>query len=215
MKQDTLYDPADRVTDVNSPQVPINGGALGVPNVHKIFDFNGNITTLQDPDGNKTINTYDALNRLKTTTDAFGIEIFYTYDSVGNRTSIKDGNTNTTSFTYDGFNRLLTTIDPAGNQTTFNYDPINKIQRIDAIGQTTSYLYDKRNRLTNTVYASSLALNSQRISSYDDIGNLLSVTEPLKPTANVAYSYDALNRPVTDTSNGELIVTATTPQEID
>ena len=131
-----------------------------------------------------------------------GITVTNTYDQVGNKLSVQDGNGHTTSFAYDGLNRLLTTTDAAGKSTTLRYDALNKTQRVDALGQTTTYLYDVRNRPSNVVYASNAAANSQRNYAYDSVGSLLSVTEPNETAANVAYTYDALNRAVTETSGG-------------
>ena len=199
---DTVYDDANRVTDVNAPAVPLNGGGSSRPNTHTTYDKNGNVLTLQDPNGHTTTNTYDALNRLLTSTDAAHIVVTNTYDEVGNKLTVKDGNSHTTSFAYDGLNRNTSVTDAAGKVTTLKYDAMNKTQRVDALGQVTTYLYDVRNRLSHVVYASSAAANSQRNYAYDSAGNLLSVTEPAKTAASVAYGYDALNRVVSETSQG-------------
>jgi YD repeat-containing protein len=199
---DTLYDAANRVTDVNSPQVPVAGGSAAGPNVHSTYDADGNVLTLRDANGHTTTNTYDLLNRLLTSKDAAGITVTNTYDQVGNKLSVRDGNLHTTSFVYDGLNRNIAVTDAAGNATQLRYDGLNKTQRIDALGQVTTYLYDVRNRLQHVVYASSTAANSQRDYAYDGVGNLLSVTESAKTVANVGYTYDALNRVVTETSQG-------------
>jgi YD repeat-containing protein len=101
-----------------------------------------------------------------------------------------------------GLNRNTTVTDAAGHATTLAYNALNKTGRTDALGQATTYLYDARNRLQNVVYASATAANSQRNYAYDSDGNLLSVTEPAQTAADVAHSYDALNRAVSETSDG-------------
>ena len=131
------------------------------------------------------------------------ITVTNTYDQVGNKLSVQDGNLHTTTFAYDGLNRNTAVTDANGKSTALTYDALNKTQRTDALGQITTYLYDSRNRLTNVVYNSVVAANSQRNYAYDNVGNLLSVTEPAKTAANVAYTYDALNRAVSETSNGQ------------
>jgi len=194
----THYDPANRVIEVDQPAV-----SAGTPKTFTTYDKNGNVLTLTDPNGHTTTNTYDALNRLLTSTDAANITVTNTWDQVGNKLTVEDGNNHTTTFTYDGLNRNTSVTDAAGHATTFQYDAMNKTQRIDALGQTTTYLYDVRNRLSNVVYASGAAANSQRNYAYDNVGNLLSVTEPNKTAANVVYAYDPLNRAVSETSNGQ------------
>ncbi len=198
---DSVYDAANRVTDVNQPAVTV-GGTSSRPNTHTTYDFDGNVHTLRDPNSNTTTNTYDALNRLLTSTDALSITVTNTYDQVGNKLTVEDGNSHTTSFAYDGLNRNTTVTDAAGNVTTLTYDALNKTGRTDALGQATTYSYDVRNRLSNVTYASTASANSQRNYAYDNDGNLLSVTEPSKTVANVAYAYDALNRVVAESSNG-------------
>ena len=200
---DTVYDADNRVTDVNQPSVTFNGTSTQ-PNTHTTYDSDGNVLTVRDPNTHTTVNAYDALNRLHTTTDAAGDVVTNGYDQVGNKTSVEDGDgaTHTTNFSYDGLNRNTQITDATGNATKFTYDGLVKTQRTDALGQVTTYSYDVRDRLSNIVYTSTAAANSQRVYAYDYVGNLLSVTEASKTAANVAYGYDPLNRVVLETSDG-------------
>jgi len=200
---DSVYDAANRVTDVNAPAVAAPGGGTARPNTHSTYDQNGNVLTLTDANSHTTTNTYDTLNRLHTTQDAASITVTYEYDEVGNRTRVKDGKNQSTIFAYDALNRNTMVTDAGGFVTQFRYDGMNKIQRIDARHQVTSYVYDDRNRLLAVSYASADANNSLRNYTYDKVGNLLSVTEPAKGgVADVAYTYDGLNRQITETSGG-------------
>jgi len=199
---DSVYDAANRGTDVYQPSVPVSGGSPARPHIHTDYDLNGNVLDIIDANTHETANTYDFLNRLLTTTDAANDTVVNTYDEVGNKRTVEDGNLHTTTFCYDGLNRNTFVIDAASKKTQFRYDGLNKTQRIDALGQTTTYTYDDRNRLQHVIYNSTATANSQRDYAYDFVGNLLSVTEDTKAAAYVAYTYDPLNRVVYETSNG-------------
>ncbi|MEZ0297551.1 MAG: LamG-like jellyroll fold domain-containing protein, partial [Candidatus Methylacidiphilales bacterium] len=199
----TIYDNADRAVDSYAPAVPLPNGGMGQPHVHTSYDASGNVLSVVDPLGRTTSNTYDLLNRLLTTTDAANITVSYEYDAVGNRTKVIDGNNHATTYTYDGFKRNLTSTNPLLQVSTFVYNAVNKTQRIDAQGRVTDYTYDLRNRPASVVYGSTAAVNSARNFTYDDGGSLLSVTEPAKgAAATVSYTYDALNRAITETCGG-------------
>ncbi|TCO81905.1 RHS repeat-associated protein [Chthoniobacter flavus] len=199
---ETAYDEANRPVTVTAPPVLLVGGAQAVrPATTKGYDAVGNVLTVTDANHHTTTNTYDFVNRLQTTTDAANITVTYGYDEVGNRISVKDGLNQQTTFAYDGLNRNTTTTDAAGKTTTLGYDALNKVSRTDALGQLTSYGYDLRNRLTSVTYPAPGTDN--RTYGYDLTGNLLSVTEPAKgSTADAGYTYDALHRVLTETSNG-------------
>lgn len=199
---DTMYDAANRVTKVEQPSVAIFGGGSQRPTTLTEYDRNGNATKVTDPNGHETVNTYDKLNRLVTTTDAESIVVRNEYDLVGNRTAIVDGKNQRTEFTYDGLKRNLTVKD-AGNKTTFQYNAVDKTARVDAMGHRTEYGYDLKHRLTTVNYVGRTQDN--RVMTYDATGNLLTVTEPdasKAGKADVAYSYDALKRQLTETSGG-------------
>ena len=196
------YDPANRKLTQTSPSVPLYPSGVGRPQTSYAYDKAGNILTLTDPDGHATTNTYDALNRLLTTTDGAGNVVTNGYDDVGNKTSVQDGNGHTTTFAYDGLKRNTRITDALGHATAFTFNALLKTKRTDAVGEDTTYTYDSRNRLTDVAYAVHSLDN--RHQTYDAAGNLLAVAEGNQPSnrADVAYTYDALNRVLTEKSNG-------------
>jgi len=201
----SLYDAANRKIKVTAPAVPLSGHADYVsPVTQSIYDKVGNVLQVIDPNGHTTTNTYDPVNRLLTTTDGAGITVTYQYDAVGNRTQVKDEKGNATNFTYDGLKRSTSITDALAHATLFGYDALNKVARTDANGQLTTYGYDLRNRLLTVTYGPNAPpAPADRTYGYDPAGRLLTVTEPaLGGAADVAYTYDALNRVTTETSGG-------------
>lgn len=170
------------------------------------YDHGGLPRFVKDARGFVTENRYDNLGRLEftiaptmngaTATTQFG------YDAVGNRTLVKDGKGNETHFTYDHGNRVLTQTFAGGDQIVNTYDARNLRTRTDAFGTaeayTTQYSYDLEDRL-KTVDPPGMGL---RTYFYDEVGRLEDVTEADNPTANVSYTYDALDRVETETSRG-------------
>src|SRR4029434_10862757 len=87
---------------------------------------------------------------------------------------------------------------PLGEATTFLYNGVNKTLRSTPLDQT-SFEYDARNRLKEVRYSGHP--DDNRTYFYDPAGNLLNVTEPTSEgVRDVSYSYDALNRVLTETS---------------
>lgn len=216
------YDAARRLLSTRSPAIPVNGGAAVTTVVAYAYDYNGNVTSTTDANGHVTLNTYDAHNRLTSTTDAESRTTRFGYDNGNNRVVVIDGNGQATRFTYDHQHRVTREAQVDGGDlstelgvwTVTHYDAMNKTRRVDlmagaeATGSATDYRYDQQNRLVGVVYhqdptqpANPLAPLS-RIYSYDEVDNLLSVTEPGKPEANVVYTYDERNRVLTEVSQG-------------
>lgn len=198
----TEYDDANRPVRAKAPAVvDPSDSASKRPTVITTYDANGNVLSVTDANGHTTTNVYDTLNRLTSTTDAAGITVSYEYDAEGNRTKVTDGNLHSTLFEYDGLNRNTRITNVANQSTSFAYNALNKTSRTDANGQTTSYTYDNRHRLITVSY--SIDSSGNRTHSYDPVGNLLSVVELGKGgKADVAYTYDALNRVITEISGG-------------
>jgi RHS repeat-associated protein len=208
------YDQANRLVETIYPAVPVypSGSPVAATTLTG-YDFDGNILTVTDEDGNATVNTYDALNRLTTTTTApvpgtpdDNIVEQFGYDPVGNRTQVTDGKGLLTTFTYDGLNRLLTTTYDEGTAAatvvTESYDALNKVARTEGTGRVTQYGYDVLNRIASVDYESATVDNL----SYgrDTVGNVLWVVHPNEAGSlrDVVYNYDRLNRQLSENSDG-------------
>ncbi|WP_009961005.1 RHS repeat-associated core domain-containing protein [Verrucomicrobium spinosum] len=195
------YDEANRMLTHKGPLVTKPDNTTARPVTVTTYDKSGHVLTVTDPNGKVTTNTYDDLGRLETTTDAEGMVVTNEYDKVGNRTAVIDGKNQRTEFEYDGLNRNTVIRDALNRETVFVYNNVNKTARVDAMGQRTEYGYDDRHRLETVTYVGRTADN--RSYDYDAVGNLLGVSEPGKAgKADVAYTYDALNRPQSETSGG-------------
>ena len=167
-------------------------------------------TTITDPLGNKTVHTYDSLNRITHITDSLGGQINYAYDADNNRIGItnQDGQTtkfsydaqgniasitdalgDTTAFTYDAKNDLLTTTNPKDKTTKFSYDANGNLLSIeDALGGTTTFTYDG----TGELKAKTDADGHTTTYGYDSSGDLTSVTDA--PGAITRLGYDGIGR---------------------
>ncbi len=220
----TLYDDANRPTYTFTPTVSYmaaNGTMISGHHLvtGRAYDQNGNVLSVHQGTASSAAassatfdrisanNTYDALNRLLTTTDAAGIIVKNFYDEAGNRVALVDGLSHANTFTYDGLDRLLTTVYPGSLTTTFTYNALNKLSRTDALGHITNYTYDSRNRQTGVSYTGSLqSINLWGVTSYgtegralhyDNAGELIAVAENYannSTVSNVAYAYDGLGR---------------------
>jgi RHS repeat-associated protein len=198
-----FYDENNRMFATWAPQVAVYGGGNTRPTTTNTFDKAGNIIKTRDAKGKEVEMQYDILGRLTNTVDAVGNTISFKYDANGNQTHLTDGNANTTIFAYDGLNRKIKTTYPlVGDSSDYElaeYDLIgNRVERTDCNGAVTEYAYDNRNRLDLVTYSGSRT----RHYKYDDAGNLTNVVESADSNADVSYTYDALNRVVTETSVG-------------
>ncbi len=125
------------------------------------WDENGNLLTATDPDGSYTF-TYDALNRVETTAQPFGVSQTFTYDANGNRLTATDSEGGVLTSTYDNLDRLLTR-ELAGTGVTpmkaaWDYDAIGDLETVTRAGKSggswvtagvTTYTHDDLGRTTN------------------------------------------------------------------
>ena len=149
------------------------------------YDWDGRITAMIDPDGNRVIYGHDLPNNRQEITDRRGNVTVYHYDDRGNVTGKVDPLGHETLWTYDERDNRLTETDPLGHTTAYTYDADNnQLSETDPLGNTTRSTYDaKGNVLTTTDPA-----GNQTVYTYDDHGNLLTQTDA---TGNVtSYSYD-------------------------
>jgi RHS repeat-associated protein len=156
------------------------------------YDANGNQTDITvDPLGlnQQTIQAFDALNRLSTTTDANTGETAYGYDARDNLTSVTDAEGLTTSYSYDEYDRLIEQDSPDTGISTFGYDAAgNRVRQTDARGITTRYSYDALNRLTFIDYPND---NQDVTYTYDSclhgVGRLCQMNDE---SGTTTYAYD-------------------------
>lgn len=185
------------------------------------YDANGNLEHLRDPEGKNTLFSYDALNRLETTTnelldnsttvydahnnvisvtDYRGLETTYAYDGLGNRTQQTSPDTGITQYTsYDGAGNVLTMVDAKNQSTSYQYDILNRVDLVTYNdGTQADYIYDQginaKGRLNSvsTLDATSAVLNSVSW-GYDTYGNVNSKAENINGvTLTSAYVYNTI-----------------------
>jgi YD repeat-containing protein len=159
------------------------------------YDAVGNRTQITDPLGTITTNSYDALNRLATTTDPAGTTQ-YGYDGIDQLTSVTDPRNLVTSYTIDGLGNTAQQISPDTGNTSNTYDDDgNLLTRTDAKGQTTSYQYDALNRVTQISYADGNIIQYSYDQGQNALGRLTGITDA---TGSIAYTYDAGGRLLTE-----------------
>jgi len=230
----TLYDAANRPTFTFTPTVSYlsgNTSGNGALVTAREYDANGNVLKVHQgtasslsPSGASfdritANNTYDALNRLITTTNAADIMASYYYDEVGNKVAVVDGAGLAYKFFYDGLNRPLMEATPGWSDIGFTvhvYNAVNAVteayiaQPGDDLVCAKNYTYDQRNRLLGLEYvgvAGSTISSSNPATTpatcnytYDAAGRLLAVKESLLDAnltmSNIAYAYDSMGRVV-------------------
>lgn len=120
------------------------------------YDPNGNPTAQVAPDGVRTGNEYDPLNRLRRSlADVGGIEAEtrFAYDALDRLIKVTDPKGLDTEYVYDGLGNLLELRSPDTGVTSYTHDAAgNRLSQTDARGITTLYSYDALNRLTDIAY---------------------------------------------------------------
>jgi RHS repeat-associated protein len=117
------------------------------------YDVLGNLTQVEDEDGNTTSMTYDWLSRKTAMTDPDMGSWSYDYDDNGNLTTQTDAKNQTIEMDYDALNRLVEKEYSSANMTdvSYTYDEGDngngqRTGMADSSG-TTTYKYDARGRL--------------------------------------------------------------------
>lgn len=181
----TTYDTHNQpVTIVN----PSGETTRTVYNTHFLNSIGQRVlqTTVTDPLGNQTIDTYDAANRLveTETLNPFGKQIFHqqmAYDLCGNRTRIS--------------NYLFgKNIDPKKIDTVFDYTPDNQVSLCIedancATQKITRYEYNAYRQKSATIKPNGVRLEC----SYDALGRLQTLSSS-DQTVAYTFAYDLNNR---------------------
>jgi len=204
----TLYDADGEVTETIDPlgrmttslydgdgrlvsQTWYNAQGVVVNTESFTYDADGNMLTAQNDSGTYTM-TYDALNRLITTQDPFGLTLTYTYDADGNRTQVQDSLGGVTNYIYDADNELTSEQFGGTGQTPLRID-----LTYDADGEI----------LTETRYSNLAGTQVVVVSSYTynndgQITSLVDVNGSGNTVADFTYTYDQAGRLTSDDSLG-------------
>ncbi|TWU37529.1 tRNA nuclease WapA precursor [Novipirellula aureliae] len=187
---DYVYDSGGRLIR----RIDAMGGAINFR-----YDAEGNRVLLQDPVGNITTWTYDALNRVTEERDPF-----YWVEYVAANAGEFDGKTGATYLdqilvaNQKPSGASLATNQGAAHVRAFGYDPEgNQTEVIDRNNRRREFDYDRSGRLLEERwYAENDGPLVETIAfAYDTIGNLISTSNG---TTKHVYTYDTLNQVTSD-----------------
>ncbi len=155
------------------------------------YDADGNKLTASDFSGTYTM-TYDALDRVISTEDPFGLTLTYTYDADGNRIETQDSLGGVTTYVYDADNELISEQFGGMGQVPLRID----------------LTYDGRGELSTETRYSDLAGTQVVVQSFytynadGDLTNLLDRNGAGTIVANFTYTYDLDDRVTTEDNLG-------------
>ncbi len=151
-----------------------------------------------------TTYTYDALQRVSTTTNAVG--------STGNAyngwtLSVIDPNGKIKDYIKDAYDNLSSVVEHATSSTyttAYTWDLNKNLTKItDALGNVRNFTYDGVNRrlTAQDLHDSTDVTFGSWSYTYDDVGNLTQQIDPKSQTVN--FTYDSLNRQKTEDYTGQ------------
>jgi RHS repeat-associated protein len=184
------------------------------------FDDAGRNIGIDYPTGTDTSLSFDNANRCTSMVDATGTtsitfndaseitvldtpqgDVEYTYDAAGRRATMEQVGVGTTTYTYDAASHLTALQNAFAEDTSWLYDDAGRVtkQTFDT-GAYTNVDYDVRDRVTAITHKnSSNATLSSEVYDYDNVGNLV---EKTVNSVTTEYSYDDVDRLLTEARSG-------------
>lgn len=170
------YDNASRLWKTTDPR---NGTET------RLYWPDGQLKSIQSPEGNKTTYDYDTSGRLTTLVEPNGnapgatvsdYTWTYSYDNAGNRIGESHPDGGTRQVSYDALNRPTQWTDALNHVASATYDANgNVLTRTDGLNHATSSTYDKLDRKKTETDER----NKTTTYAYFSTGELQSVTTPL------------------------------------
>ena len=202
-----IYDGAARLQKVQQKPDPVGQPTLVYETVIT-RDDNGNTTRVVQANGVQTDYSYDALNRLSSSTShpttGASLVTQLTLDGNGNVVTRHTADGVDTTYTYDSLNRLTQVTATGLAPISYGYDELSRrTSMIDGTG-TTSYSYDRMDRLTAATQP-----NGSLSWGYDLDSNRTGITYP--DALAVTYGYSNADRlsTVTDSASRQTTYTYT------
>ncbi|MCC6489356.1 MAG: RHS repeat protein [Candidatus Hydrogenedentes bacterium] len=155
------------------------------------YNFNGDLTQIDSPNGTTVTYTYDNARRLTGMTDDLGNKITYTLDDAGNiLTETRKDPANvlkyTHSQTFDEMSRLLTSVGAgAGWTRSYAYDKnSNQTTYTNANNHATNFAFDGLDRLVTATDA----LSGVTTNTINDLDQTTSIKDPRNNTTTYGYN---------------------------
>lgn len=168
------------------------------------YDVMGNVVSITDVLGRTTKYKYDAREHMVAVTQPDLTVDSFAYDQSNDLTASTDELGRVTHYQIDALNRRAQTIFADGTSNRTLFDSENRVQSFeDAAGNIQQFGYDKLGRMTQQTFLQGSGAPGPTLSwTYDDLGNLLRMTDALGHVT--AYDYDLLDRntKITDPDNG-------------
>ena len=173
------------------------------PMVNYEYDAQGNRTRSVQAPGSldlATRNTYDALSRLKDSTDAKAGRTQFAYDGLDRTLQITDPRNLVTQYPRNGLGDATQLISPDTGTATHTYDAAGNLKtRTDSRGVKATHTWDALHRLTQTVYSKSGQTSVTHGWTYDQTGTGFAygigrLTSTARPAGSTRYGYDAQGR---------------------
>ena len=172
------------------------------------YDDGDRLTRVEYPSGRYLEFEYDLDGRRTRMVDHEGFTVNYAYDEAGRLARLTNGaGESIVEYTYDAAGRLLRKDQGNGTFTTYEYDPAGQLLHLvnhapsGAVNSRFDYVYDSLGRRTEMG-----TLDGTWTYGYDATGQLvravLASTNPLIPSQDLTYVYDALGNRIRTIENG-------------
>ncbi|QSX04825.1 S8 family serine peptidase [Sedimentibacter sp. zth1] len=191
------------------------------------YDKNGNIKSITQPDGTVTVNNYDILDRLLSTSttgknssgQTMTVTASKTYTWNGKVETSTDANNNTTRYFYDTMGNLVKTIDAKNNISLIKYDlagrKVAEVSPKNVVGtdinsmERTEYTYDSMSRVkTKAVVFKKWNMNNITYNWSKDLTRVVIAAYEYDILGNITKKLDAMGFAAgTGTTDDEKIYT--------